>query len=157
MKILWGNELAARLAAASRRGKLASRMASGHKRRMRILIAAALLFVAACAPRPAVTPTPEPAAAEPAPAATDGHDHRTLNGMTAGELIEHFGKPRLQVREGEGTKIQFAGPNCMLDFYLYPGQGGVPRVSHIDARNLQGADVNAQSCVYAIESARGVR
>ena len=77
--------------------------------------------------------------------------------MTANELIEHFGRPRLQVREGDGTKLQFAGPNCVLDFYLYPGQGGVPRVSHIDSRNFQGSDVNAQSCVYAIESARGAR
>ena len=124
---------------------------------MRILILFALLFVAACAPRPAATPPPEPAVAAPVPAATDRHDHRTLNGMTANELIQHFGKPRLQVREGDGTKLQFAGPNCLLDFYLYPGQGGVPRVSHIDARNLQGADVNTQSCVYAIESARGAR
>ena len=118
---------------------------------------AALLFVAACAPRPAATPAPEPAVAAPAAVATDRHDHRTLNGMTANELIEHFGKPRLQVREGDGTKLQFAGPNCVLDFYLYPGQGSVPRVSHIDSRNFQGADVNAQSCVYAIENARGAR
>ena len=77
--------------------------------------------------------------------------------MTAGELIEHFGRPRLQVREGDGTKIQFAGPNCVLDFYLYPAQGVVARVSHIDARNVQGGNVDTQSCVYAIETARGVR
>ena len=77
--------------------------------------------------------------------------------MTANELIEHFGRPRLQLREGDGTKIQFAGPNCVLDTYLYPGQGGVPRTTHIEARNLQGGDVEAQSCVYAIETARGVR
>ena len=77
--------------------------------------------------------------------------------MTANQLIEHFGSPRLQIREGDGTKLQFAGPNCVLDFYLYPAQGGVPRVNHIDARNIQGGDVNAQSCVYEIERARGVR
>ena len=77
--------------------------------------------------------------------------------MNANELIEHFGRPRIQVREGDGTKIQFAGPNCVLDFYLYPAQGGTPRVNHIDARNFQGGNVDAQSCVYAIESARGVR
>ncbi len=71
--------------------------------------------------------------------------------MTAGELIEHFGRPRIQIREGEGTKIQFAGPTCILDTYLYPGQGGVARVTHIDARNRQGANVDAQACVYAIE------
>ncbi|HEY0630034.1 MAG TPA: hypothetical protein VGD23_11975 [Sphingomicrobium sp.] len=80
-----------------------------------------------------------------------------MNGMTANELVAHFGRPRLQIREGDGTKIQFAGPACVLDAYLYPGQGGVPRATHIEARNLQGGDVDTQGCVYAIESAKGVR
>lgn len=71
--------------------------------------------------------------------------------MTADELIEHFGRPRIQIREGDGTKIQFAGSSCILDTYLYPGQGGVARVSHVEARNLQGSDVDTQNCVYALE------
>ncbi|HET9353911.1 MAG TPA: hypothetical protein VFO32_07930, partial [Sphingomicrobium sp.] len=61
---------------------------------MRTPILAALLFVAACAPRPAPAPSPQPqpaAPAAPAAASVDRHDHRTLNGMTANELIEHFG------------------------------------------------------------------
>ena len=77
--------------------------------------------------------------------------------MTSNELIQHFGRPRLQIQEGEGSKVQFAGPNCVLDFYLYPGPGGAPRVSQIDARNFQGGDVSPQSCVHEIERARGVR
>lgn len=79
--------------------------------------------------------------------------------MTAGELIEHFGRPRLQVIEGIGTKLQFAGPACILDAYLYPpgNGGGTQRVTHIEARNFQGADVSAQSCVYAIEAKLGRR
>lgn len=119
---------------------------------MRTLIpAAALLFVAACAPRPAPAPTPAPTAQTPA--AAKSHDHSTLNGMTANELAEHFGRPRLQVREGDGTKLQFAGPNCVLDAYLYPASSGqgVPRVTHVDARNFQGADVNTQGCIASIE------
>ena len=71
--------------------------------------------------------------------------------MTAGELIEHFGRPRIQIREGESTKMQFAGPTCVLDAYLYPGQGGAARVTHIDARNGQGSNVDAQACVYELE------
>ncbi len=123
---------------------------------MRSTLLLSLLFVAACAPRPAATPAPA-STPEPAAAATDQHDHRTLNGMTANELVEHFGRPRLQIQEGQGTKLQFAGAGCVLDFYLYPGQGGLPRVTHIDARNLQGGDVGAQGCVHEIERARGVR
>jgi len=121
---------------------------------MRYLTLAVLLFVVACAPTPAPEPI-QPTA--PAPATPERHDHRTLNGMTANDLLQHFGRPRLQVREGDGTKIQFAGPSCVLDAYLYPGQGNVPRVTHIEARNLQGGDVDTQTCVYAIESAKGVR
>jgi hypothetical protein len=150
--------VSARLAALAGPGKLASRIAARHKRCMRHLITASLLFVAACAPRPVATPAPvqSPATAQAATVAGQ-HDHRTLNGMTANELVEHFGRPRLQIREGEGTKLQFAGPNCVLDFYLYPAQGGAPRVSHIDARNFQGGNVSPQACVYAIEGARGAR
>ena len=78
--------------------------------------------------------------------------------MTTSELIQHFGRPRLQIVEGEGTKLQFAGPNCLLDVYLYPPPGGgVSRATLIEARNSQGSDVSAQACAAAIESARGVR
>ena len=72
--------------------------------------------------------------------------------MTAGELIQYFGKPKLQIVEGDGTKLQFAGPNCTLDVYLYPpeGKAGPARASYIVARNVQGGSVDAQSCSTAI-------
>jgi hypothetical protein len=120
---------------------------------MRRLSPALALLLAACAS----TPAPQPAAVEKPAAATDDHDHRTLNGMTAGELIEHFGRPRLQIVEGAGTKLQFAGSSCVLDAYLYPpgNGGGTPRVTEIEARNSQGVDVNTQSCAYALERNKG--
>jgi hypothetical protein len=72
--------------------------------------------------------------------------------MTAGELIQHFGKPHLQIVEGDGTKLQFTGANCILDVYLSPpGSGGTPRATLIEARNAQGTDVGAQSCVASLE------
>jgi hypothetical protein len=117
---------------------------------MRRFVSLAVLFLAACAPRPA--PTPPPAITAPTTAIPSQHDHRTVNGMTAGELIQHFGKPRLQIVEGQGTKLQFAGPNCVMDVYLYPPPGGgAPRATHIEARNMQGNDVSAQTCAAAIE------
>ena len=74
--------------------------------------------------------------------------------MTAGELIQHFGRPRLHVVEGQGTKLQFAGPNCVMDVYLYPpaGGSGAPRATFIEARNAQGGSISAQSCATAIEA-----
>jgi hypothetical protein len=105
-------------------------------RRIAFLI---ILSATACAPRPG-----------PAPASQT--DHRSINGMTAHELTQLFGRPRLQIIEGEGTKLQFAGPNCVLDVYLYPPPGGgAPRATLIEARNSQGNDVNAQSCAASIQ------
>jgi hypothetical protein len=116
---------------------------------MRFIVPLGVLLLAACAPRPAPTPVSVKPVTQPGPSQ---HDHRTVNGMAAGELIQHFGKPRLQIVEGQGTKLQFAGPNCVLDVYLYPPPGGgAPRATLIEARNFQGGDVNAQSCAAAIE------
>ena len=73
--------------------------------------------------------------------------------MTAHELIQLYGKPRLQIVEGEGTKLQFAGPACLLDVYLYPPPGGgAPRANFIEARNAQGDGVNATSCAASIQN-----
>jgi len=73
--------------------------------------------------------------------------------MTVHELIQLFGKPRLQIVEGDGTKLQFAGPSCLLDIYLYPPSGGgAPRASLVEARNAQGNEVNATSCAASIQN-----
>jgi hypothetical protein len=120
---------------------------------MRRLVPAIALVLTACA----ATPAPQPVATAKPAAATNSVDHRSLNGMTANDLIEHFGRPRLQITEGAGTKLQFAGPACVLDAYLYPPGtgGGTPRVTDIEARNFQGGEVSAQSCVYAMEQKKG--
>ncbi|MCL6698558.1 hypothetical protein LZ496_07140 [Sphingomonas sp. NSE70-1] len=118
---------------------------------MRQFIPLVVLLLAGCA----ATPTPQPVKpVEPAPAAANDHNHSSLDGMTANELGQHFGRPRLQIREGDGTKLQFAGPNCVLDAYLYPSTSGagLPRVTYIDTRNLQGAPVNAQNCIASLEA-----
>jgi hypothetical protein len=147
--VLRGKRVAARLAAPARTGKLASLPPHRHKRAMRPIVPFLILLMAACAPRPSPTPVPPAPAASTAPRQ---FDHRTINGMTAGELIIHFGKPRLQIVEGEGTKLQFAGSNCVLDVYLYPPPGGgTPRATLIEARNAQGSDVSAQSCAATLE------
>lgn len=151
IRILRENGFGGRLAVAVVGGKLASRHAPRHKLRMRRLIPLVALLVAGCAS----TPTPEPVQpSAPSPVATNDHDHSTLDGMTANELGQHFGRPRLQIREGDGTKMQFAGPSCVLDAYLYPSPSGagVPRVTHIDTRNSQGSPVNAQNCIASLEA-----
>jgi hypothetical protein len=72
-------------------------------------------------------------------------------GRTARMLETQFGKPVLDVREGPARKLQFGGPACVLDAYLYPPKGGgEPIVNHIDARLRDGRDLDRASCVAAL-------
>lgn len=114
---------------------------------MRRLTLAMTLFVAACATAPQ-QPVQQPAVVTPAV-----HAGSDLLGLTAGELVQRFGNPALQIREGAGLKLQFRRRGCVLDTYLYPSGGSaVERVSHVDARYPTGADMNQQSCISALQS-----
>ena len=110
--------------------------------------AAALLLTAACAT------TPTPVAVTPVPAVVAKPQRGELIGLTPNEVGARFGKPRLQVREGDGTKVQFATARCVLDLYLYPagGSGSVARVTHVDARTLDGRDTDKARCLADLET-----
>jgi hypothetical protein len=72
-----------------------------------------------------------------------GHDAHALEAA--------FGRPSLDVREGPARKLQFAGPACVLDAYLYPPRGGgEPVVAYLDARLPDGRDMDRASCVAAL-------
>ncbi len=90
------------------------------------------------------------------PSTPSAHVHSSLLGMTAAELVAHFGNPALQVREGPGLKMQFRSRYCVLDAYLYPPATGpgVTRVTHSDARLPSGADTDLATCVSAVEATR---
>ena len=78
-------------------------------------------------------------------------------GRTARHLEGLFGRPQLDVREGNARKLQFAGPACVFDAYLYPprgGGGGEPIVTHVDARTPGGDDFDRASCAAALVAAR---
>jgi hypothetical protein len=112
----------------------------------RILLAFALL-VAGCATAPR-QPVVQPAVAAGPQRVVAG-----LLGLTATELLSHFGTPALQVREGAGLKLQFRSSRCVLDAYLYtPPGGGAERVTHIDARLPSGVDADQAACVSALDS-----
>jgi hypothetical protein len=67
-------------------------------------------------------------------------------------LLNTFGPPRLDVREGDMRKLQFAGEACVLDVFLYPLRpGGEPVATHVDARRpSDGLDVDRAACVAAL-------
>jgi len=76
-----------------------------------------------------------------------------LMGSDARRLTQLFGAPRLDIRETTVRKLQFANGRCVLDAYLYaPARGKEPVVTHIDARNPAGADVDPGACVTALQT-----
>ena len=132
------------------------------------LPAAALLLAAGCATT--VVPPPQQPAASPArpvpptrPVATPATGARApaiqrLPGLE--EVIEHdaaslarrFGDPRLDVREGDMRKLQFAGEPCVLDVFLYPlHEGQEPVATYVEARRASdGQEVDRAACVAAL-------
>ena len=115
---------------------------------MRILAFTLTLVLAGCAATPRPAPTPARVAVPAAP-----REFGALIGLDANALAARLGLPRLQVREGNGTKLQFAGGSCLLDAYLYPTPtGGTPRVTHVDTRDREGRNVAQANCITMIET-----
>lgn len=115
-------------------------------------IAGLALTLSACAgpaiPRATPSKAPPPAApiAPPRPI-----QNNSLIGHNANAALGLFGKPRLDISEGSGRKLQFAGGPCILDIYYYaPKQGADPLATHVDARTPDGRDANVPSCIEAL-------
>ena len=136
-----------RLAAHSVTGNIALAMPGGHHMGMRRLVLASTLLLAACATRP----QQQPAQQIPQPEQPTSPQARQILGLTPNELVGHFGKPALQIREGNSLKLQFRGRSCVLDAYLYP-QSGAYRVTHVDTRSPSGVDMDQAACIFALEN-----
>ena len=75
-------------------------------------------------------------------------------GNDAAGLVRQFGKPRLDIIEGDARKLQFSGTACVLDAYLYPPAAGKePLATYIDARRpSDGQDVDRAACIAALRA-----
>lgn len=76
-------------------------------------------------------------------------------GQNADGLVQLFGQPDADVREGTARKLQFAGQFCVLDAYLYPKGSDEPRVTYLDAREPDGSPIDRASCVSALTRREG--
>ncbi len=99
-------------------------------------------------PRAGYVPVPS-AAGAPMPA-----NLAAIQGASANGLIARFGRPQLDVSEGTARKLQFAGPICVLDTYLYPKGRGEAVVTHVDARQRDGSPIDEASCVAALSGSK---
>ncbi len=116
-------------------------------------IASALSGCATSAPAPA----PPVALTRSPPMIKTGLD-RVL-GQTARGLVALFGEADQDVREAQGARrLQFAGPICILDAYLYPPRSGAEgEVTYVDARQPDGRDIDRASCVAALTRRKEAR
>lgn len=74
-------------------------------------------------------------------------------GSQAAALTRRFGTPRIDLAEGDARKLQFAGPTCVLDIYLYPVSAiAEPTATHVAARLRQGgAPADPGACIREVE------
>ena len=119
---------------------------------MRLWILAGALALAACGG--GTSPRARPAGHVPVPTAAVPALVGAIRGQPAAPLFAQFGKPQLDLTEGRGRKLQFAGPICVLDAYLYPKSGREPVVTYVDARQPDGRDIDRASCVAALVAAK---
>ena len=135
------------------------------------LLLAALVALAGCTTTVVLPPTQQPPAQpsgqRPVPPtrpvtapATDARAPRIqrLPGLEevierdAASLVRRFGTARLDVREGDMHKLQFAGEACVLDVFLYPlREGQEPVATYVEARRASdGQEVDRAACVAAL-------
>ena len=115
---------------------------------------------AAQSTRPSANPaptTPAPTRVRPAPKPPRAATPLALPGLeavigsNAEQLTRLFGAPRLDIIEGDARKLQFSGQACVLDAYLYPPPGGgAPVTTYVDARRVDGRDMDRAGCVAAL-------
>ena len=106
-------------------------------------------------PPRSVAPAPPPPPARHRPPEPDRADRaeglESVIGASARALVATFGSPALDVREGPARKLQFVGPPCVLDLYLYPARDGAEAVvTYVDARLPDGRDTDRAACVAAL-------
>lgn len=119
---------------------------------------ALLATLSACATNPRVVRPPPLGITRGPPMAPTGLE-RVL-GQPSRTLVALFGDADQDVREAEGARrLQFVGPICILDAYLYPPKTGSSDaiVSYVDARQPDGRDIDRASCVAALTRRREAR
>lgn len=114
----------------------------------RLFALSLVLFTAGCALAPRQATIPQPPAAEP-----QTEEQSSLVGLTPQELVGRYGTPALQIREGSSLKLQFRGPRCVMDAYLYPsGNSGALKVTHVDTRLPSGGAIDQAACIFSLRN-----
>lgn len=118
-------------------------------RRGFLLPLAPLALLAGCAAPNAPSALPVPLSQKPVKLHEAGLER--VIGRTGAQLIALFGDADLDSHEGAARRMQFVGPACVLDAYLYPAKtDGEAVVTYVDTRLPSGEDIDRASCIAAL-------
>ena len=114
---------------------------------MRAIFSMGLVLLSACT----TTPSPKPRAVPTLSVPMRVTGLERVLGQDARALAALFGTADQDVKEDGARRLQYAGPFCILDAYLYPSRAGAePVVTYVDARQSDGKDIDRASCVAAL-------
>lgn len=117
-------------------------------RRARPLLALLAIVAAGCGPSQLASPGSSPV---PSRFRLPTAGLERVMGRSAAELTALFGPADQDMHEASSRRLQFVGPVCVLDAYLYPPSAGrEPVVTWVDARLPGGDDIDRASCVAAL-------
>ena len=116
------------------------------------VIAGLALTLGACAGPAIPRPSKPSSAAQQPSTVVKPVQNNALIGNSADAIGRMFGKPRLDVTEGAGRKLQFAGSSWPLDVYFYaPRAGANPVATHVAARTPDGRNAEVNSCAQSLQ------
>lgn len=110
-----------------------------------MMAAAMPLVLAACQ---SSAPNQEEAVLQPAAAIIDGRSNAFI-GLDGHDLANAFGQPQMVRNEPPAEVWQYAGFDCVVDFYLYDSDG-IMRVAYVEARDMRAGSAATERCVKTL-------
>lgn len=105
--------------------------------------------VAAQSQAPTTSPQQQPAAQVAVVAPIAGV--RGLMGLTREAIGARLGQAGFVRRDGPAEVLRFRGRACLLDVFVYREADNTQRVTHVDARTLQGRPTPPDPCLDSLE------
>lgn len=90
----------------------------------------------------------EDAVLQHAAAIIDGRSNAFI-GLDGRDLATAFGQPQMVRNEPPAEVWQYAGFDCVVDFYLYDSDG-VMRVAYVEARDMRAGSAATERCVKTL-------
>ena len=74
----------------------------------------------------------------------------TLKGLASANVEDLLGAPHFRRRDNPAELWQYRGADCVIDLFLYPGNGARLTVEHLAVRGTAGKTVQRQGCFVSL-------